>query len=374
MRYPTWALTLSLLVVGCSTPDGNIVDTGDSGVVDSGDSGVDSGDSGVVDTCGDAVVDDGEDCDLGTDNNDDGSCATDCTWVDWLACEDVPGVIDLAATAQPDGSFHIHGQFFEDLRLETSCLDDAVNQAAVAFTLPTAGDWVVTTDNPGTGTATAVSLRNDCDLRAEIDCAVGNGIRPGTASLLLQGAAAGEQLVVVVEQLDDSAAGWHLSFAPVTGLADAGEACDADNWCAFDSTCTGGTCVAVTAPTVDAIAFEAVNYKWNHVVTGTDPNRDVVTLQVTRTEDIDGNVYGDDPSDEPIVYVDAHPTWDGDTYTFVLQTPEKTEAYKDRVSVDFDQRAQVLCHQFPFIRFRGVFDATPQIFDSHNPLCLSIFR
>ncbi|MBW2257667.1 MAG: hypothetical protein JRI25_24140 [Deltaproteobacteria bacterium] len=340
MRYRSWAFALSLFIVGCATTE-TIEDTDDTGVLDTGDTDdtgiVDTGDTEVVDTCGDGVVDDGEDCDLGEANDDDGSCATDCTWVDWLACGDVEGVLALDTTAsQPDGSFHIHGRFETDLGLSTACEPTPVAQAAIAFTLPSAGDWVVSTNNPGTDVVTSISLRTDCDERAEVECVADNAARPGAASLLLEGAGDGERYVVVIEQLDAAHEGWHLSVQPVNGLAEAGESCDQDILCAFDSTCVDGTCVALTDPTVDTVQLLAERSNaWTHVITGTDPNRDAVTLQATRTEDSNGVIYGEESFHTPIVFHDAVLTWDGDIYTFVLDLSPNTATYAQRVSVDF---------------------------------------
>lgn len=86
-----------VVVTGCFNPTNNVTVTGADGSSDSGD-GDASGDSGATSTggelesetgeigstgsagstCGDGVVDEGEQCDLGTGNSESGTCTQDC--------------------------------------------------------------------------------------------------------------------------------------------------------------------------------------------------------------------------------------------------------------------------------------------------------
>ena len=330
MRRELWALALITVFSACDGPDtpddsglddtSEPQDTGDTADSDS-DTDTDT-DTGVIDTCGDGVLDAGEECDLGTDNADDGSCSTDCEWVGFVTCDALDGTVQLdASTEQSDGSFQISGRFDgTPLGLLSTCTTDPLDQVAVVVHIPADGDYLLSTENPNTTANTSLDLREECDDRTAITCAVGNGSASGSSRVLLQDALEGDTFTVLVEHVDGPIGNWHLSMVAATSLVAEDEACGDDVLCQDGFTCSdpgdGAVCVGVAAPTIDSITAESVSSSlYLHTVTGVDPNHDVTGIQVTYAETTDANIWGDSPSETPLPIYVYDIVWSGDTYT-----------------------------------------------------------
>ncbi|MBW2258410.1 MAG: hypothetical protein JRI25_27975, partial [Deltaproteobacteria bacterium] len=288
MRTQLLVLALGAVLFGCAGGDDAIDDTGDI-IDDTGDT-EDTGDTdtGPVESyCGDGVVDDGEQCDEGADNSADGSCDTDCTWNGWVTCDMVTGpVMTLDTTvSQPDGTYHLSGRFEGKVELGTACDGDPTHNVVVEFVLPAAGSYLVSTANPGTTSATALSLRTDCDDRAEISCNLSNSDTAGASQAWIMDGAAGDPHVALIELVEGEPAGWHLSVTPIEGMSEVGESCDDAYPCTDGAICTGlegaTTCVTAFAPTLTSGTVSQVGYyDYRIALTGSDPNRDVVSLVI----------------------------------------------------------------------------------------------
>jgi len=322
MRTQLLVLALGAVLFGCKGGDDPIDDTGDV-IDDTGDT-EDTEDTGpVASYCGDGVVDDGEQCDEGAANSADGDCSTDCTWNGWVTCDMLTGpILTLdTTTPQPDGTYHINGRFEGKVLLGTACDGDPNYNVVVQFTLPEAGSYLVSTANPGTTSATDLSLRTDCDDRAELSCNVANADTAGAAQAWIMEGQAGDTYVALIELVDGEPRGWHLSVTPIEGMALVGDSCDTEYPCADGSICTGeegtATCVTAAAPTLTSSSVAQVGYyDYRITVTGTDPNHDVVSLVIPSFTDNYGDIWGDDDSEAPIEVRDPGLTWDGDTFTF----------------------------------------------------------
>ncbi len=322
MRHQPLVLALAALILGCTPKDAE--DTVDTTVpIDTEDT--QDTDVGPTDPyCGDGAVDDGEQCDQGDANGPDGDCSSACAWNGWVTCDMLTGpVVTLgSADAQPDGTWHVAGRFTGALALTVDCADDATHNVAVAFEVPEAGSYLVSTANAGNEGATVLSLRTDCDDRAELTCGALNAPVAGGSQAFIEDAEAGASYVALIALADGDPGGWHLSLTPIDSVAALGDACDALNPCGEGLVCSSGealdTCTTNTAPTLTSATLTQIDtYDYRLTVHGSDPNRDLAGLRVPLFEDDMGDTWGDDPGEDPVVLDAPTVTWNGDAFTAV---------------------------------------------------------
>lgn len=259
----------------------------------------------ATETCGttdSTSTDTGDDTSTPEDSADTGDSGTP---VVFDSCDDLGlSTVDLtAAGADAAGRYVAFGRFEAgNGDLAPSCAPGRGPEAIATFTVPTTGAWHLTTDGPGTGSETTLSLRTACDDRAELACDARGAGRYGAT--LVTEATAGDELVVVVDGIP-GARGWQLTATPVTGEAGEGETCSPFTPCETGFTCAGEapatTCIAYAAPEVTSHTFGWTTRDFvAHRFEGTDADMDVEHLWLLGAVAEDGEVYGDDPGEDPI--------------------------------------------------------------------------
>ncbi|MCO4747580.1 MAG: hypothetical protein KC912_22455 [Proteobacteria bacterium] len=331
------ALFASLAACAGNTDD-PVDDTGPTDDTGTTETGEETGDTAVASYCGDGVVDEGEACDDGDANGPTGSCSTECDWNGWVSCDDVTGTHALdVVNAQPDGAYHIADRFETLTALATSCAGDPTHNAVVTFTLPSDGTWRVTTDNPQTTVPTALSLRTDCDERAELSCDVGGTANGNAAQAYIIDGLAGDAYVAVVEQVGTEVGNWHLSLDPITDIAGEGDACSDTVPCDSGTICADEVCTVIEAPVITSSSIsQSDTYDYSITITGTDKNHDANTVIVPAFTDIYTEVWGDSADEPAITIEDVHWQWSGDTFTAVIPVPVSfyDTGMGDNVTVD----------------------------------------
>ncbi len=257
-------------------------------------------DTDVVETDDSDVAD----TDTTDDTDPDETDETDDTEVQVISCADVgitPTV--FAPSALDAASFAVRGRFPEAAPTLLASCAEGYAESVLRFVAPTTGLWELSTDGPGTTSATLLSLRDACDDLTERACDVEGAGRYGarvTAELT-----AGDAVIVVLQASTDAPRGWQLTARPVTAAAAIGDACDASVSCASGSSCVdtepAATCVASTAPeiTEHSIVWRS-SHTARHTLSGTDADADVFDVWLVRALAEDGEVYGDDPGERPL--------------------------------------------------------------------------
>ena len=168
----------------------------------------------VLFSCGNNAVEGTETCD-GSDLNDQDctsqgqeggalSCADNCMGFDLGACscaeQDIGSTQGVAAASGSTAG--------EDDSLAVSCGDGGGVDRVIAFTAPSAGDYVF--DTEGSSFDTTLAVFDSCDEESELACDDDSG--SGTTSSLSVTLASGQSVVVVVDNYGDETGNWLLNI------------------------------------------------------------------------------------------------------------------------------------------------------------------
>lgn len=324
MRTELLYLALVAGLAGCpsSRPDDTDPDTDTDTELDS-DTDPDTDTDTIGAFCGDGNVDSDEQCDDGDANGPDpASCSEDCTFNGFVTCDVIADGVVIFDTSlvQPDGTFHLAGEFSTSTNLDSSCAPDSAQDVAVTFALPADGSYLLSTANTQTSVPVALSLRTDCDERTELSCTTDNASEVDRAQALIVDGSMGDTYVALIHSLSATEGGsWHLSLSPATSLGDLGDSCDEDNLCG-EGLCYDGLCVENSAPVITDFSVQQVAFsEYRLSVDGSDMNADVVGLRVVAFTDIIGDVWGDGPG-EYTIDLESEVSPDGTSFNAVATT------------------------------------------------------
>jgi hypothetical protein len=327
-------------------PDGGDTDAGDTdggtdtgtpvcgnGVVESGeecDNGEDN-DARLPDacrpvtcevaSCGDGVTDSGEQCDDGAANGADAACSLTCAINLDVACDgidlldadldgDVVGGVTFVSSSVRAGT--------GDSTPPVDCGDAATSGAeSVISWQPTEnGIYRISTDVPATVADTVVYVTDSCVDGTPLVCNDDNGTSL-SSTVFFDVTDSSRPYFIVVDSNGTAGGAYALSIELVPGVAGEGEDC-ASLPCDAGLVCAGDVCNPLSAPVLDLVtgrttATGTVRFNFE----GSDLNLDVDNIQIIDVTYDDGDVYGD-AADEGVLNLinPIVPTYVGFDYTF----------------------------------------------------------